>query len=81
MGGALANFAFNWQRRHPSGTRSLIDWCAHTDCYQVAHDIRKHTATAVLPCCRDLILVMEPATILGALLGSYVNKVHDSHGI
>ena len=35
----------------------------------------------MLPCCRDLILVMEPATILGALLGSYVNKVHDSHGI
>jgi hypothetical protein len=28
VGGALANFAFNWQRRHPSGTRSLIDWCA-----------------------------------------------------
>ena len=26
VGGALANFAFNWQRRHPSGSRSLIDW-------------------------------------------------------
>jgi hypothetical protein len=26
VGGAVANFAFNWRRRHPSGTRSLIDW-------------------------------------------------------
>lgn len=35
-----------------------------------ADDTRFHSAG-----CRDLILVMEPATILGALLGSYVNKV------
>ena len=34
--------------------------------------------TTAMPCrCRDLILVMEPATILGALLGSYVNKVRN----
>lgn len=29
VGGALANFAFNWRRRHPPGNRSLIDWCVH----------------------------------------------------
>ena len=49
VGGALANFAFNVNRRHPSGEKPLIDW--------------------------DLIMVMEPTTILGALLGSYINKV------
>ncbi len=49
VGGALANFAFNVNRRHPSGDKPLIDW--------------------------DLIMVMEPTTILGALLGSYINKV------
>jgi hypothetical protein len=49
VGGALSNFLFNVRRRHPSGTRPLIDW--------------------------DLIMVMEPSTILGALLGGYLNKV------
>ena len=49
VGGALANFAFNINRRHPGGDKPLIDW--------------------------DLIMVMEPTTILGALLGSYINKV------
>eukprot|EP00208_Stichococcus_sp_RCC1054_P001671 CAMPEP_0206145512 /NCGR_PEP_ID=MMETSP1473-20131121/27613_1 /ASSEMBLY_ACC=CAM_ASM_001109 /TAXON_ID=1461547 /ORGANISM="Stichococcus sp, Strain RCC1054" /LENGTH=522 /DNA_ID=CAMNT_0053541757 /DNA_START=144 /DNA_END=1709 /DNA_ORIENTATION=- len=49
VGGALANFAYNVHRRHPSGTKPLVDW--------------------------DLILVMEPTTILGALLGSYFNKL------
>jgi len=51
VGGALANFAFNVNRRHPSGDKPLIDW--------------------------DLIMVMEPTTILGALLGSYINKVRN----
>ena len=27
----------------------------------------------------DLIMVMEPTTILGALLGSYINKVQIAH--
>ncbi|KAK9829540.1 hypothetical protein WJX72_006389 [[Myrmecia] bisecta] len=49
VGGALANFLFNWHRRHPVLDRPLIDW--------------------------DLILIMEPCTILGALIGGYINKV------
>jgi uncharacterized membrane protein YfcA len=49
LGGAIANTALNWNKRHPDANRPLIDW--------------------------DLILVMEPLTIAGALMGAFLNKL------
>lgn len=49
FGGAIANTALNWNKRHPLADRPLIDW--------------------------DLIMVMEPLTIAGALCGAFLNKV------
>jgi uncharacterized membrane protein YfcA len=49
FGGAVANTALNWPKRHPTADRPLIDW--------------------------DLILVMEPLTIAGALGGAIFNKL------
>jgi uncharacterized membrane protein YfcA len=51
LGGALANNAFNMQKRHPNKNvnRPVIDF--------------------------DLVLLMEPPTIAGAVIGSILNKV------
>jgi len=49
FGGALANTALNWPKRHPHANRPLVDW--------------------------DLIMVMEPLTIAGALIGAFLNKL------
>lgn len=51
LGGALANNAFNMQKRHPDKNvnRPVIDF--------------------------DLVLLMEPPTIAGAVIGSILNKI------
>lgn len=50
LGGAIASFAFNLPRRHPTHKdRPLISW--------------------------DMILIMEPSTICGAVAGALLNKV------
>ena len=71
MAGAVANFCFNSCKRHPRHDRRLIDW-----------DVRP---VGLLACTLDaacsltdtalqVILIMEPSTAVGAVLGSYLNK-------
>jgi hypothetical protein len=72
-GGLVGTSCFTWRANFSvnfSGALVVLLLCQHA---------RAQCFSFVICCCRrDLILVMEPTTILGALVGSYVNKVGSS---
>ena len=83
VGGALSNFLFNAPRRHSVFNRPLIDWdliLVHSQHSLLCACLQRHglicaARQRMMPFHLGCSQVMEPATILGALVGGYLNKV------